>query len=184
MKQNFSRMLLLSLVCGTTATVHATADSCDLDITSRSYLSIHPQFNAALPEKISAFRAERSHARNEGWHGAFQFVLFGSKSTHSENQTRYFFPFGKTSLVIGEDFRDLPGGVHPDVDIWSPNFNLFTAAGSAQENAVGYKSRITIEPKQSTVGVGLHYRQSFWRNEEKGRGLFIDIASPIVHIKN
>ena len=48
----------------------------------------------------------------------------------------------------------------------------------------GFKSRITIQPKQTVVGFGIQYRQSLWQNEEKGRGLYVDIILPITHVRN
>ena len=69
--------------------------SCDYEITSRSYLSVRQPFQSASPEMVSAFRSERAHAREDGFGGAAQIVLFGGNSTNSDDLGRFFFFHGK-----------------------------------------------------------------------------------------
>lgn len=160
-----------------------TNESSDTDVTSRSYLAVQPHFHSSAPELVAGFRGDRSLKRENGWHGAMQFTLFGSRSTHHDNLARYFFPFGKTSLVASADYKAFKGLDASDTDLLATNFNVFTV-GDEVPNTLGFKSRITIQPRQTVIGFGMHYRQSLWQNEEKGRGLYLDIIMPITHVKN
>jgi len=159
-----------------TITMHASvcADSCDTEVNSRSYVAVQPPFQSASPEMVSAFRDDRLHANEDGKHGAVQFVLFGGRSTREEELARYFMPSGKTSLLVSEEFGALGGSDNPD--LFAQNFNIFTTA----EN---FLSRISFKPHYSFVGLGFGYRQSFWRNDEKERGGFFSISTPLTRVK-
>lgn len=178
MKQYIPCLLLIGMSLPISA---VTNESSDTDISGRSYLAIQPHFHSSSPELVSGFRGDRSMARQDGWHGAMQFVLFGSRSTHHDNLARYFLPFGKTSLIAAEDFKAFKGLTFSDTDILVGNFNIVTTGGNTPP---GFKSRISIQPKQTVIGFGIHYKQSIWQNEEKGRGLWIDVTLPITHVKN
>lgn len=146
--------------------------SCECEITSRSFLTVRSHFHSWAPEYVSAFRYDRNHAKPDGIHGAVQFVVFGSQSTNPCDLARYFFPFCKTSLIVDE--RILVG---LEKDLLAEHFNIFTRRGT-------FRSIISIAPKQSVVGFGVHYRQSFYRNEEKGRGFWGSISFPIEKVIN
>src|SRR5579872_6510683 len=75
-------------------------DSCDVEITSRSYFAARPRFQSESPEMVSAFRFDRNMKGQH--HGSFQAVLFGGKTVNHDDLARYFFPFGKTSLFVDE----------------------------------------------------------------------------------
>ncbi len=154
--------------------------SCDCEITSRSYLAVRPHFQSASPELISGFRSDRLHAKEDGWHGATQLAVYGSKSTNELDLARYFFPFCKTSLIVEEAVFagniPLPTSSRP-MDILANNFNIFT-------NDVNFKSEISIRPQQSVVGAGFQLRKAFAMNEEKGRGFYTSISFPIERVKN
>ncbi len=171
MKRFFAVALIMSVFSNAILAKVSRVDSCDLEATSRSFLSIHPHFQSSSPEMVSSFRSDRMHAREDGKNGTIQFVLLGSRTTNDKDLARYFFPFGKDSLVVSEQFGQ------EDTDILSQHFNLFTQ----NQN---FKSRISIKPKQSVIGLGFHYRQSFKRNEEKGRGFFFSFSTPIIRVKN
>jgi hypothetical protein len=182
MKRYLLSLLLLAFVMPAIRADEDTsgADSCDTENTSKSYLFVNPHFHSASPEMEEGFRSARTHARECGWHGAFQAVVFGSRSTHANNTARYFFPFGKTSLLVSEDIV-IPANLTPTtkVDLFAEHFGIFSPLQSAP-----FSSRISIKPRQTVVGVGLHYRQSLWRDEDKGRGFWFDISAPVTHIKN
>ncbi len=164
-------MLVLSTISSIALAKRSCTDSCDFKATSKSFLSIHPPFQSNSPEMVSAFRDDRMHIRKDGKHGTAQLVLFGSKTTNEEDLARYFFPFGKTSLAVSEFIED-----SEDFDLLALHFNIFTQQG--------LRSKISIEPQQSVIGVGFHYRQSFKRNEEKGRGFFFSVSTPLTRVKN
>ncbi len=164
-------------------------DSCDCEYTSRSYLFVRPQFQSASPEKVSGFRNDRYDAREDGRHGAAQVAVFGGKSTNCEDLARYFFPFCKTVLYVDERVGSgrvgdpSPVGLNPNQfplkpqDLLAAHFGIYTVDGT-------FRSKIAIEPEQSTVGAGFEWRQSFCRNEEKGRGWFWDFSLPVIRVKN
>ncbi len=171
------KLLLLSLVLASVmvASIQANnrpCDSCDCEISSRSYLSVSPLFRSASPEMISGFRNDRVHAREDGWHGALQIVAFGGSSRNSQDLARYFLPFCKTSLIVDEKV-DSPEGQ----DLLASHFNIFTRSGT-------FRSEISIRPRQSVVGLGLHYRQSFLRDEDRDRAFWYSVSFPIQRVKN
>lgn len=152
-------------------------DSCDTEITSRSYMSVRPQFQSVSPELISAFREERLHAREDGRGGAFQIVPFGGSSLLSDKMQRYFTPFGKIMLIVDESNPNSNEPQNVERDLMATNFNVFTK----NQN---FRSVISFEPKQTTFGLGLHYKQSFWRCDKKMRGFFFSASTPITHLNN
>ncbi|HTM05737.1 MAG TPA: hypothetical protein VL201_00690 [Patescibacteria group bacterium] len=181
MKHYIPCLLLIGIVAP--VGIYATNESSDTDVSGRSYLAIQPHFHSSSPELVSGFRGNYTHKREDGWHGAMQFVLFGSRSTHSDNLARYFFPFGKTSLIASVDYKEFKGLPFADTDILATNFNVFTV-GDVSPTTAGFKSRISIKPRQTVVGFGIHYRQSIYRNEENERGFWFDVTLPIIHVKN
>lgn len=154
----------------------SNVDSCDTEVTSKTYLSIAQPFQSNSPELVAASRQDRTHVREDGWHGALQGVVFGGRTTKSENTARYYFPFGKTQLLVEEDLKQVSQINKLDpVDLYSGHFGIETVLET-------FKSRISIAPRQTVVGGGLHYRHSLWRKEE--RGIWFSISMPIVHVKN
>ncbi len=168
MKRSLSLLLLCS-IAGITTITHAS-DSCDIENTGKSYLAPLPHFQLASPEYITAFRSDRIRMEEDCWTAGFQAVLFGSKSSNEKDLTRYFFPGGKTSLVVAEDTDENP-------DLFAQHFNIFTNEGD-------FLSKIRIEPKQTVIGVGFGYRQSFCRDEEKNRGFWFAATAPLMRVKN
>ena len=184
----YSLLLLLfgsSLLATDCCRTECSPDSsCDCEITSRSYLAVRPHFQSASPELISGFRSDRLHAKEDGWHGAAQMVIYGSKSGNDLDLARYFFPFCKTSLIV-EEFNSEPAGsgrpVLPTssrpIDILAQHFNIFTVNHD-------FKSEISIRPQQNVVGVGFQIRKAFCMNEEKGRGFYTSLSFPLERVKN
>lgn len=175
MKRLLSVVLIMSIACNAALAKNSCADSCDFEETSQTFLAIHPHFQSSSPEMVSAFRDDRLHVREDGRHGTIQFALFGSRTTNDEDLARYFFPFGKTELIVDERIEELRPGV--EADLLALHFNIFTTNSN-------FSSKISIEPRQSVIGLGLHYRQSFARNEEKDRGFFFSFSTPITRVKN
>lgn len=149
--------------------------SCDYQFSSHSYVFFQPQFHSASPELVSGFRHERVIAAEDGKHGAFQIALFGGKTTNSDDLATYLMPFSALTLTVGEQAAVSADDLTPN--LYAPNFGIKTVSGT-------FLSKISMDPVQSTVGVGLNYRQSFWHNPEKGRGFWFEIIAPITHVKN
>jgi hypothetical protein len=172
MKHYIKHLLLLG-IC-----IPAYADSLsslDTEVTSRSFLAVEPNFHSCSPELVSAFRSNRTHMLEDGWHGALQIAIFGGRSRKSEDLARYFLPNGHTSLIVGEKTA-LPNTTNFP-NILASNLGIFTV-GDTLVNS------ISIRPKQSVIGGAIHYRQSFWRNDEKCRGWWFDVLLPISRVKN
>jgi hypothetical protein len=148
------------------------------EISGKSYLYVRSPFTSFTPELTSAARHTWIHGKEDGRHGAFQAVLFGGKSMDSDKLVRYFTPFAKTTLIVDSRITD-ENGDPVQKDLLAQHFNIFTTSDEEY-----FRSEIAFEPKQSLVGLGVHYRQSFWRNEDKGRGFFFSASSPLLHIKN
>ena len=123
--------------------------------------------------QISPFRNNWPHTRVDGRHGAVQVTLFGGVSNADDELARYFLPNCKTELVVNER----AAADTPAHDLRSTHFNIFTV----NEN---FASTIKIAPEQTVLGVGLQYRQSFWRNYDTDRGGFLSISMPISRIRN
>ncbi|HXW85746.1 MAG TPA: hypothetical protein VEK38_00235 [Candidatus Bathyarchaeia archaeon] len=149
--------------------------------TSKTYLAVPPNFQSVQPELISGFRHDRTHAREEGHQGAIQFVLFGGKSFNSDDLARYFMPFGNVFMTAGEALLTLDGS--SNTDVLASDFNVITVNGTNGTSPV-FESTISFSPKQSTIGFGVHYRQSFHRNEEKERGFWVSASTPLMRIRN
>jgi len=177
MKHN-NLLVLLSLSAITTSLLaDSLSDSTRLEATSKTTLSIHPLFVSQSPEMVSGFRNDRNQTRENGRGGAFQAVLFGSRTNNSCDLARYFFPDGQESLIAAEDDISPAPGFTKTKNLLAQNFNIFTVDGT-------FESTIKIAPQQSVIGLGLHYRQSFWKNHDRGRGFWLSVSAPIMHVKN
>ena len=178
-RMKYNNLLVLLSVGAITSSILATnpSDSSRIEDTNKTTLSIHPLFASQSPEMVSCFRNDRNQTRENGRGGAFQAVLFGSVTTDSDDLARYFFPNAQESLVAAED-SDVPSpGFTVKKDLLAQDFNVITVNHN-------FQSTITIAPKQSVIGLGLHYRQSFWKNHDRGRGFWLSVSSPIMHVKN
>ncbi len=155
-------------------------NSCDYEITSRSYLAPRPNFQSASPELIAAFRFDRNQVGER--HSAVQAVLFGGKTTNDRDLARYFLPFGKTDLIVDERIGSglsVPAG-QPQLkpqDLLAQHFSVRTINGD-------FRSQISIRPQQTSIGLGLHHRMGFFQDDVKGRGFWSSISFPIESVRN
>jgi hypothetical protein len=178
MKHNKILAIVSLSILSTSLLGNCDNDSSRLEATSKTTLAIHPLFLSQSPEMVSGFRNDRNVTRENGWGGAFQAVFFGSRTTDSDALARYFFPDGQESLIAAEDAPVAGGaGFAVKKNLLAQDFNVFTVNGN-------FESTIRIEPQQSVIGLGLHVRQSFWKNHERGRGFWISVSAPIEHVKN
>lgn len=173
-------LLVLVVLSAIGATIYADCDISDssrLEATGKTTLAIHPLFVSQQPEMVSGFRSERSHIREDGRGGMFQAVIFGSRTTNGGDLARYFFFNGQKTLSVAEVGPVAGQAGFGRQDLLAQNFNIFTMNGN-------FESTITIEPQQSVIGLGLHDRQSFWKNHDKGRGFWFSFSTSIQHVKN
>jgi hypothetical protein len=174
-----SKILLMAVLSaiGTSLFADCDFDSSRLEATGKTTLAIHPLFVSQQPEMVSSFRSERSHEREDGRGGMFQAVLFGSRTTNDHDLARYFFFDGQEKLSVAEVGPVAGQAGFGNQNLLAQNFNIFTVNGN-------FESIITIEPQQSVIGLGLHDRQSFWKNHDKGRGFWLSASTSIQHVKN
>lgn len=169
-KNLFIALLLISTV----SQVYASKNSsCDCNPFSRSYLAVKPYFLSASPERVAAFRDERANARENGKGIALQVVLFGARSTDPEALARYFSPNCSPCFIVNEELSES----NITNELFAEHFNIYTVDGD-------FKSKVSFNPRQTTIGAGFEFRQGFWRNPDKQRGFFYDIATAIVRVKN
>jgi len=184
-----NKQLLLVGLLALPLTSLARVDSqpCDVndDFTSKTIFRDNPQFSNGRPEFLSLYRFDRALLKKEGIWGSFQAVAFGGKSGSSAELARWFFPFRKTCLVVGEapSVNDETGGSinggsdafkNNTQDILANNFFINTVNHDFQSN-------ICICPEQEYAGGGFNYHQVFTDDEEKG--YWFDITVPVVQVK-
>jgi hypothetical protein len=154
--------------------------SCDFEATGKTTLTnMQPPFTSVTPELVSAQRSDFNQARENGWGGALQFAAFGGRSADKDDLARYFFPDAKTTLTVVETgpADDQVGFNNGEQDLLAQNFNIFTTGRN-------YKGTIEMGPQQSIFGLGIYWRQSFWKLHKRGRGFWFSVSSPITHMKN
>jgi hypothetical protein len=172
--KKISKIIVLFLVIPS----FIVSKSCHTQATSKTALSnSQAPFSSVSPELVAGFRNDRTYAHNDIRHGAVQFALFGSQSTHATKNdlASYFFPGGKTCLSCADD--DLFDNFEKKKDLLAQNFNVFTKNGD-------FRSEISIAPTQSVVGCGIHWRQCFLRDPLKGEGLWVSVSVPLVQVRN
>lgn len=150
---------------------HACFDdtsSCECKITSKSFLSIQPFFEATSPAKVALIRKEMQELRIKNG-SLFQAVPFGGRLNKPEHLAWYFGPSCKRILSVQEQ-----GTL--ETDILSAQLNIVTTDGN-------FESEFCLTPQQSYDGVGLNYRTHFGCKDEN-KGFFIDITLPIYHVRN
>jgi hypothetical protein len=176
--KNTKIVALLSLVMGIPLVASCDRnEAAQLEATSKTTLTVHPLFVSQQPELVSGFRNDRNLTRENGWGGAFQAVLFGSETMDEEDLAQYFFPDANTSLIAANDGPPQQPGFNVKKDLLAQDFNVFT-------NNNNFESTISIRPKQSVIGLGLHVRQSVWKSHAYNRGVWFSFSAPIMRVRN
>lgn len=151
-------------------------ESNDYDETGRSYLSARQLFQSQSPEMNAGFRDDRMHAREDGHGLTYQLVLFGGKSDDNDKIRRYFTPFGLSQLIVDEQILNtITTG--KTQNLLAAHFNIFTVNGD-------YRSVIEFHPKQTTVGLGFHFRGDVWQSVEDNRAIWVSASTPLTHVNN
>lgn len=157
------------------------------DFTSQTFFSVRPWFESGDPMRESLFRTERMTMAEDGIGGAFQAVIFGSKSTNESKIARYFMPFGKTTLSVVEFKNNVltPDGA-PDRDIEARNFNIETRNSQLDDDLDNaFHSLISFCPRQTVVGLGLAWKQALWYcNDYDVPRAWFEMSFPIMRVTN
>jgi len=98
--------------------------------------------------------------------------------TRGSELASYFLPSCKNCLVTTEDLTN------QGADLLSSNFNIFTQGGDGLTADAPFESRTGFSAQQSTIGLGLHYKQGFCFNDDRTKWWYIDTNTPITHVKN
>jgi hypothetical protein len=169
---SIKKIIFLYVFVLSVANIQATSDCCrdDCEATSRTYLSVNPDFLPASPMRVAAFRDAQVDARCEGYHAAMQVVLFGSHSLDSDLTARYFSPYCAEPIIVDEQVAV------EDKNLLAQQFNIFTKEGT-------FRSQIALEPEHAVAGIGFEYRHGFWRCKKRNRGMWIGLAVPIIFVR-
>lgn len=172
-------LMLLLAAAGTASPLAAdccsttkSCDSCSCEASSKTFFSVRPLYTSQKAELIAGFRNERAHVRENGVGGAFDFVLFGSKSTNDKRLASYFMPDCKTSLEATNATQ------FESVSLDSEHFNIITTGDD------DFTSDLCFSMNQSVMGLGLHYKQLFYWNAKETDGWWFSASSSIQRVKN
>jgi hypothetical protein len=143
-------------------------ESCECMVTSRSFLSVRPFFEAASPAKIAIVRKEIQEMRTHNG-SLLQIVPFGGKSVKPERLAKYFGPSCKRVLRVAED-----PALNPD--ILANQLNIYTQNGD-------FQSLFCLNPEQTFAGVGINYRTHFGYKDQN-KGFFLDVTIPVYYVRN
>lgn len=142
--------------------------SCECMVTSRSFLSVRPFFEAASPAKLAIVRKETQEMRTKNG-SLVQIVPFGGRSMKPERLAQYFGPSCKRVLRVAEN-----PAAHPD--ILANQLNIYTQNGD-------FESLFCVSPQQTFAGVGFNYRTHFGYKDQN-KGVFFDITIPVYYVRN
>jgi hypothetical protein len=171
------KYVLLSLPLLTVSVVHGGVGcrDCACNVVSHSFYSVRPLYQTASPERLTLFR-DRVHAREEdGWAGALQVTLFGSKTTEPGKLASYFGPSCKPQFTVASANVT---GAPIYRDIVAEDFNIFF-----QSCTEVFESFFCLDPKQTVIGLGVTYKQGFYQRKD-GNWFWLELSSPLTHVKN
>jgi hypothetical protein len=129
--------------------------------------------------------------------GTLQATVFGGQSRQSEDLARYFLPFNKTQIIVGEfgsqavlnktadaianyfgvlSTNPLSGGTPIPPPPAPPNTSLDTTN-------LTFQSTISFKPHHAYAGVGFQYQHYLCRRDD-GSGFWFNISFPLMWVKN
>jgi hypothetical protein len=173
-------LMLILATAGTAAsqlaaeccTTKKSCDSCSCEASSKTFFSVRPLDTSMQAMYVAGFRNERAHVRENGIGGAVEAVFFGSKSLKDERLASYFMPDCTTSMEA------INGTEDESIALDAEHFNIITTSGDE------FKSNICFKMNQSVMGLGLHYKQLFYWNEQETEGWWMSVSSSIQRVKN
>jgi hypothetical protein len=127
-------------------------------------------YSTAREELVAGFRNDRMLAAKDGKGGAFDFVVFGGNTTNGKPLASYFMPYCQNCLSVTEE-------VGTTADLLSQNFNVTTVDRD-------FASTVSFKARQSVIGLGLHYLQSFWYNDDNSKFWYIDTSTSVQNVNN
>jgi len=153
---------------------------------SHTFYSLRPNFQSAMPERVSLFRNELLD-ECQGFGGAVEFVPYAGNTTQAGRgqMARFFLPPGCiTNALRVREFnpeRELntanTDDGNPLKDLEARHFNIRTVNET-------FSSTITIAPEQSVLGLGIAYKQTLSAKSDGTPGFWIEISLPIERVEN
>lgn len=146
---------------------------------SKTYLTIHPYFDACSPERLTLFRNQYD-TRENGHGGAFELVVFGGKTTKACEMSTYFMPSLRNYARVGEDFSTAMRTFNTDLN--ALHLGILTQPANVDllshvENLT-FESTVRFYPQQEVVGLGFAWQQRIHKN------WWFDITAPVMWVKN
>jgi hypothetical protein len=173
------KMKKRSLIFLLSATVCAQAAKDSGNATGKTFYSVRPLYQSAMPEKESLFY-DRAFAKDCGWSGAIELVPFYSKTTKSEDLAKYFMYCGKTEFQVNNEvaIASQPPVVNREIQALHFNIGAHITDGAVST----FSSTISFRPHQSISGLGITWRQYIYPNCEKK--WWLELSGPVYHVKN
>lgn len=173
-------LLFFIYFCCTTVLIEARNSS------SKTFFSVQPIFNVTSPETVSIKR-DQLRIENAEKKYSIDITAFGGESTNEKDLAKYFLPFNKSEILVGE--LGSKSVINEDADVIANYFNIFTdtffEAGEPLEDFVKnytFESKLSFRPKQKFYGAALTYKQHLSRYTDKG--FWIEVILPVEHVKN
>lgn len=167
--------------CAPTSNCSSDA-ACSCPCSGKTYFAVRPMYQSVRPELIAGFRNDRMLAAQDGWGGAFDIVVFGGRTTKGRDLANYFLPNCKNSLVVTEQTNNPAVATQAVGDLLAENFNIFTVNRGTPGQ--GFQSSVCFNARHTEVGVGLHWLQSFWCNDDRNKWWYLDVNFPIMNVNN
>ncbi len=151
-------------------------------VRSHTFFSVIPVFRTASPERVSFWRNDLLDNCCNGSYGALEVVPFGGRSTNSSDLAKFFLPPTcsdgcciRVSEFPGTGVFSVDGDRGNDVE--ARHFNIETNLGT-------FRSNFCIKPRHKFFGVGLAYKQRLCTKANGSTGLWAEISTPIMQVKN
>ncbi len=155
-------------------------------VKSHTFFSVRPNFQSAMPERVSLFRNELLD-ECQGFGGAFEVVPYGSAMSDQGKLklALFFLPPGCTSSCLNvleynpvrEENPTNTDDVNPLKNLEARNFNIETVNQT-------FASTICIEPSQRKFGLGLCYKQALSHKNDGTTGFWFEGSMPIERVEN
>ena len=153
---------------------------------SHTFFSMRPNFQSAMPERVSLFRNELLD-ENQGVGGAIEIVAFGGKTT-KEGRGKlagFFLPPGCTTTTLHvKEFNPVKEARAANTDDGNPLKDLEARHFNIRTVEETFASTITILPEQSIAAVGFAYKQTLSAKCDGTPGFWFELSFPIERIMN
>ncbi len=155
-------------------------------VTSHTFFSVRPNFQSAMPERVSLFRNEILD-ECQGFGGALEIVPFGGRMTEdgSVKLAKFFLPPGCTGGCLNViEYNPILDANPATSNDGNPLKNLEARHFNIRTKLETFASTICFRPRQSTIGVGLCYKQTLSQKDDGTPRWWFEAAMPIEQVRN